>query len=87
MIERKEIRRAGKEGDQEERKEIRRTCGKGRRSGGRAGKEGDREDVRERKEIGRAVGTDGAECVWQFCNLPHGCHLHISFIENFMKKH
>ena len=44
------------------------------------------EGVRERKEIGggRArkegdrEGTDGAGCVWQFRNLPHGCHIHIS---------
>ena len=34
--------------------------------GGRAGKERDRE------------GTDGTGCVWQFRNLPHGCHIHIS---------
>ena len=39
--------------------------GKGKKSRGHAGKEGDRE------------GSDDAGCVWQFHNLPHGCHIHI----------
>ena len=64
------------EEDMQERKEITR---KGRRSGGCAKKKGDRKDVHERKEIGRAAETDVAGCLWQFCNLPHGCHLHILF--------
>ena len=81
--ERKEIRggRAGKE-------EYREACRKGRRSGGeRERKEIRRsvgEDVRERKEIGE--GTDGAGCVWQFCNLPHGCQIHFSIKKRMAQK-
>ena len=53
--------------DVRERKEI----GGGRerkkkKSRGRAKKEGNQKRI------------DGVGCVWQFRNLPHGCHIHIS---------